>query len=219
MARISSQGARIYVESVAGTPQDISALTKAKPAVATVTSASGIQPGDVVVLELTGFASVDGRAFVAGNVNHTANTVELLGSDTTGEAGVLDGDATLREPTMIEACVATINLDAPASPTVDVTTLCDDSRRTVGALPAAATFTANGFYDINDVAQDRIIDLHDSGDITTFKAVLRDASVVAWRSTVNQQSLALGVDQPVQLNFGGQLDGMWRRGKPGTLTP
>jgi hypothetical protein len=207
MARLTSQGTVIMIDDPATAPTSnaVTAATKAKPCVLTVT-ATAPAVGDIVVPRDTGFGSLDGRPFkVSASV---ALAVTLEDSDTTGETATLSADAVIEAPTWLELCRSTFNLNAPAGATIDVTTLCDDAHRIVAGLPAVGTWTANGFYDMNDAAMFAARDAYRSGENVLLDVRFRDGSGVTYSGTVNTFDLTLGVNAPVANNIGGNVDGL-----------
>src|SRR5215831_18732629 len=99
MSRISSQGTVIMIQSADAPAGDaISAATKAKPCVLTVTGTTAVA-GDLVVPRGTGWASLDDRPFVVAAV--ATDSVTLEDSDTTTEVNPLGSSATLETPPML----------------------------------------------------------------------------------------------------------------------
>jgi len=206
MSRISSQGTVIDIQSTDPiTSKPITAATKAKPCVLTVTGSTAAV-GDIVVPKNTGFASLDDRPFAVAAT--ATGSVTLEDSDTTDETATLNAAATLDEPTMIELCRSTLTLNNPAGATIDVTTLCDQAHKIVSGLPAIATWAANGFYDQNDVALFAARDYYRSGDIVAFRARFADGSGVAWAGNVNVFDITAGINAAVTSNLGGNVSGL-----------
>jgi hypothetical protein len=191
--------------SAAPASAPITAATKAKPCVLTVTGGSAAV-GSVVVPRNTGFASLDDRPFVVSAV--AAGAVTLGDSDTTNEIATLGASATLEEPTLIELCRSTLTLNNPAGATIDVTTLCDDAHKIVSGLPAIATWQANGFYDSFDTAMLAARDYYRSGLIVSFKATFRDGSGITWAGNVNVFDITAGINAAVTSNMGGNVSGL-----------
>ena len=206
MSRISALFTKVMIQSgPAGTGEAITAATKAKPCVLTVTGTT-VQPGDVVVPKGTGFFSLDGIAYVVKSV--LTGAVTLADSDTTRETGTVPATgATLEKPTMVEIPRSNINVNQPASPTIDVTTLADPAHRVVSALPALATWQGNGFWDKDDASIDVARGYQRTGEFVAFKVEYSDGSGLAFRANVNQFDAVAGVNQAVTANMGGQVDG------------
>jgi len=207
MSRISSQGTVIMIQTDAGTPGEaITAISKAKPAVLTMTAPTAVV-GDVVVPRGTGYKNLDDRPFAVAAV--AAGSVTLADSDTTNEvASAITAGATLEKPTMIELCRSTLTLNNPAGATIDVTTLCDEAHKIVSGLPAIATWAANGFYDADDAALSAARDYYRTGDIVAFKAIFRDGSGIAWAGNVNVYDITAGINAAVTSNMGGNVSGL-----------
>jgi hypothetical protein len=138
---------------------------------------------------------------VAGQV------VTLEDSDSSREANDIDPAGSLSTPTWLELCRSNFNANSPAGATVDVTTLCDRTHRIVAGLPAIGTWTAAGFYDVNDTAMFRARDAYRSGEDVAFQVVMNDGSGWMFMAIVNTFDLTLGVNAAVANNLGGQING------------
>lgn len=209
MSRISSQGSVIMIQSGPLTVGPVAiAATKAKPAVVTLAVAA-VPPavGDIVVPLATGWNSLDGRPFKVAAV--AGEAVTLADSDTTREVAAFPGaGASLQGATFAELCRSTFTMNNPAGATIDVTTLCDDAHRIVSGLPAIGTWTANGFYDVNDAAMFLARDAYRDGNDVLFDIRLRDNSGWTFSGTVNTFDLSLGLNAAVGNNIGGNIDGL-----------
>jgi hypothetical protein len=213
MSRISSQGTIIMINdpATAAPISLIASATKAKPCIVTLaTGEDAPVKGDIIIPQDTGWASLDGRPFKVSTVALLAITLE--DSDTTAEVAAIristdDPPAAMALPTWLELCRSTFNLNAPAGATIDVTTLCDTAHRIVTGLPAVGTWTANGFYDMNDLAMFAARDAYRDGATVTLDVRFRDGSGVAFNGTVNTFDLTLGVNAAVANNIGGNVDG------------
>ena len=208
MSRISSQGTILLIGAdVVASPPTISSATKAKPCVLTVSVATSISVGSIVIPRGTGFKSLDDQAFHVGAV--TATDVTLTDSDTTGEqAATVAAGATLDVAVMEELCRSTLTVNGPAGATIDVTTLCDEAHRIVSGLPAIGTWAANGFYDYQDTVLHKARDLYRSGETVPIQAIFRDQSGISFMGTVNTYDITLGINAAVTTNIGGNVDGL-----------
>lgn len=205
MAAKSSQGTRVFIwDGVAPTAHAITAVSIAAPAVVTVASATGLAVGDIVVPKDTGFKSIDGFPFRVAVV--ATNDITLEDSDTTDETGTVT-EGSLDEYALVELCVANFTTDQPAGTVLDVTTMCDVARRTLSGLPGQGTWTANGFHDGADNAQQIARDAYRSGDDQVFRLIFRDASGVLFAGVLNQLNIAAAVDSPVAITLGGTING------------
>ena len=207
--RLSSQGTKFFVQSAAGAPTAAAtAASKAAPAEITFAAApAGIVEGDVVVPNGFGWRSLDGRPFAVGDVSSADPfTVELVGSDTTGELNAATL-GTLSEVTFGESCMATLTFTSPAGTTIDVTTLCDTARETISGLPAVSTWQATGFWDAADPMQKTLRDLYRSGQNVVFKCIFNDGSGLMFKASVNSFDVRVGVDQAIAYTVGGNISG------------
>jgi len=205
MARISSQGAILLIGDMTGTvvTTPITAATKAKPCVLTVTGTHAV--GDIVIPRQTGWKSIDDQAFPV--IASGAGTVTLGDTDTTAEVPSLAAAATLDATTMVEICRSTLTVNGPAGATIDVTTLCDNAHRIVAGLPAIGTWVANGFYDYTDASLKLARGYYRSGVTVPIEVEFRDKSGLSFMGTVNTYDLTLGINAAVTTNIGGNVDG------------
>jgi hypothetical protein len=213
MSRITSQGTVIMINDPATDPvsHDVASATKAKPCVLTLGIGSAPVVGAIVVPRNTGWLSLDDRPFKVKTV--AAQAITLEDSDTSAEVADIKTSAdtpsaVVEEPSWLELCRSTFNLNAPAGATIDVTTLCDDAHRIVPGLPAVGTWTANGFYDMDDMAMFAARDAYRSGSDVVIDVRFRDGGGVTFVGTVNTFDLTLGINAAVANNLGGNVDGL-----------
>lgn len=160
MTAISTNGLETWLTKGAATLEPVapSAITKAAPAVVTVVDVAPIKEGDLIEAINTGFKELDGRWFVVGNVNSTANTFELIGSDTTDSTGSLVASPSLsyiKEADMVKLCLSSVDPASEAAGTTSVGTFCDPSA-TIPALAQAGTLTLTGYVDLGAAYQELI---------------------------------------------------------------
>jgi hypothetical protein len=200
---MSSRGTKIYLsDTVVDAP--ITAVSLAAPAVVTVTGATAVV-GDIVKIANTGMSSLDGRMFVVEAA--ATGTVTLAGSDTTTETGTGAGGVLSEGGAEVEICFASFTRDSPAAATIDVTTLCDDSRQLVSGMPNNGTWTGQTFYDPTAPGQVRLREAYAAGDVRLMTVEPPDKSKIAFETEVNQLSENFAVDQPVGLSSGGIVKG------------
>jgi len=108
----------------APTGLSITAATKAKPCVLTVTNTASV--GDIIRVEQTGFASLDGRAFEISVASGTSLT--LKNTDTTDETATLGASATgyIYEEGVdtVETCFSSFGVSREAAATISAGTFC-----------------------------------------------------------------------------------------------
>jgi len=213
MARISSQGTKLFLQS--GTQPAttvIASATKAAPTVLTfVTLPAAVVAGDVVVPRGTGWRSIDDKPFGVSAVDTTNKKLTLYASDTTKETLTMAVTANVQEVVFKEFCMATATFTSPPGSDIDVTTLCDDFREVVAGLPALATWGATGFWDSTDDVQALLGILYRSGSKAIYKAIFRDTSGLTFLATTTSMEVATGVDQAVTISLGGTVSGGIRR--------
>lgn len=153
MGAFSSKGLKVYI-SKAGTgapsPVTITNVTNAKPAVVTVGAAdiASFTAGDLVLMNGTGIAALDGQYFPVGTVDGTAHTFPLIGSDASGaSAPSTTGTVSNYEASMLEFCIATMEYAQTPGQAITVGTTCDPSAQIAGE-PQAGTLSITGFTDL-----------------------------------------------------------------------
>jgi hypothetical protein len=177
MTAVATKGLAIYLHKggVAATELVPTAISKAKPAVVTVASAAGLTKGDVVKLETTGFKELDGKTFVLGNVDTTANTFELLGADTTASTGALGANPkahVYQAADQIKLCLSSIDFSTEAGGSVSVGTFCDPSASIATPATTAGTVTLNGFIDKADTGYAELLKAAEDGVARMIEIVL-----------------------------------------------
>lgn len=212
MAAESSQGTKVLMwNGVTPVTHVVSGVTKAAPAVVSVVSATGLAVGDIVVPKDTGFRSIDDQPWKVSVVSTLAITLE--GSDTTDEVNTATSGS-LDEYTMAEICMAGFSVSRPAGTTLDVTTMCDTSRKTLTGMPGQASWKANGFWDGVDAVQKLAEAAYASGDPQVFQMKFRDGTGVAFAGALNIFDIDAAVDKPVTIAIGGTVTGAVNRVSP-----
>ena len=159
MTATSTKNTKIYLSGIPSTfvTQVPTAITKAKPAVATFPATTMFATGDIIKIPSggTGFTELDGQTFTVGIV--TATTIQLLGSNTTGFTGTLIGSPTVSHAPFSSysamACTLsefTINVETPG--TISTATFCDPTGSIPNTVVQAGTVTFTGNIDIADAS-------------------------------------------------------------------
>lgn len=150
MSAKSTKGLSIWLSKGSATPTELTptAATKAQPCVVSCTT-TGVKDGDIVFVNGTGLASIDGKAWVVANQG--ATSIDLLGSDTSNDPGTFSaGGATVKHYAtgdMVRLCLSsiTVNVDDPS--TVQVGTFCDPTASLPSQVQSAGTVSVAGFVD------------------------------------------------------------------------
>jgi hypothetical protein len=177
MTAVATKGLAIYLHKggVAATELVPTAISKASPAVVTVASATGLTKGDVVKMESTGFKELDGKTFVIGTVDTTANTFELLGADTTASTATLGATPkahVYKAADQIKLCLSSIDFSTEAGGSVSVGTFCDPSATISTPATTAGTVTLNGFIDKADTGYAELLKAAEDGVARMIEIVL-----------------------------------------------
>jgi hypothetical protein len=156
MAKIVSDQTALWLTTGTAPPAAtaITGVSAAAPAVVTVaTLPVDLADLDMVLIEGTGNPSLDGKYFQAGSVGTPANTFQLTGSDTTGDAAMTTGTVTaynLGAPSaeFLKACQSTVTLNGQDPDSVDLSDMCEAVTRLGDPKPPTVSFT--GFVDSED---------------------------------------------------------------------
>jgi hypothetical protein len=207
MARVSSQGTRLWMQGTAlPSGRAIASATKAAPCVVSLASPppATFKAGAIVQIAGTGWHSLDGRAF---RIDMIDGVLVMLGdSDTSHEPSTaLPGTLTLVD--LIEFCTASLDVAAPASDDLDTTTIYDEARTVRTGLPAINTWAADGFWDATDQAQQRAQQLYRSREMVVFTARFNDDSGLIFHANLNTLETRAGVDEAVTIATGGSISG------------
>jgi len=205
MAGKPANGTTVFISKsgATGTALDVTAVTKAAPAVLTVTDTLTAQVGDVIHFPAlsTGMSEIDGKTFIAGAVDDTGKTIDLLGSDTTAStdtflAGTNKPMVSLAADFIELSCtLSAITINRGTTDTVSVGTYCDPSASLPGAAAEAGTLDLEGFVDITDEGYKELLKAEADHEVHAFK--------IAWPN--NGYLLASGV--VTQVSQGAPLNG------------
>lgn len=175
MSAKSSKGLTICITKGTAAPTDLipTAITQAAPAVVTCTVA-GVANGDLVFIDGTGMASIDGKIWTVANVG--AADLELLGSDTTQDAAFNAG-ATLKAnhygTTDMEClCLSSLSVSSDTPGTVDVGTYCDPTASLPSAATSAGTLDFAGYVDITDTDYAELLLAAEDGKLRYIRIML-----------------------------------------------
>lgn len=215
MAKLASTGCHFYFATGAKTVLEVVSVTKAHPAVMTVTDVGVVSVGDFVSIAGGNWASLagpaptfPGKVFVAGAVDPVLHTIELRGSNTLAEVATFDPtDATVVGTAAVESCIAHYTRSAPPASQLDVTTMCDTVRKKVAGLRDSGSFRFDGFYDSQDLAYAQIRKWFETGSLRRVSVVPPDKSVMIFDAYCTMLGETMGVDQPITIQGEGMIEG------------
>jgi hypothetical protein len=154
--KFSTRGLKTYLQvpAVNLTPDTITNVTNAKPAVVTPTTIASFSDGQVVKIAGTGLPSLDGKYFLVAKIG--ASTFELQCSDASAEvAPATAGTATPyttagNTPALVPFCINSLSRDVPAGEVISVATFCDPDAQVAGAAAGAGSLSWGGPIDFCD---------------------------------------------------------------------
>lgn len=194
---INTKGVEVFLQlgSATGTNLTPTAISKANPAVVTVSSVAGLATGDTVSFSGTGFSELDGKTFAIGEVDGTAKTFEVLGSDTTNSTGTLGASPSavaFDASDMVKLCLSSMEIGADSVNQIDVGTFCDPSAQIPGkATPG--TITLAGYANKDDTGLAELIVASDDQQTRVFKIVLPGADNGYLVGKISLAGLSYGV--------------------------
>lgn len=138
----------------------ITAATKADPCVITVNNTAAV--GDIVRIEGTGMATLDGRAFEIAVATATSITINV---DTSGEAAAATtGQAYFyaEDSELVCVCLNSFGVTREAGATITAATFCGTD--TLTGQPGAKTVEFGGFDDPESDGMRELIKAQDDGE-------------------------------------------------------
>ena len=146
-------------------------ISNANPAIVTVADVTGILEGSLATVGTVGDAALNGGTFVVGVVDGTGNTFELVGADTSGNAGaiVVPAGAEINvyaAADMVKLCLSSIDIGAPSVNQIDISTFCGDGTMSGRATPGSVTL--NGYADKTDAGVLELIKADEDGATRLF---------------------------------------------------
>jgi hypothetical protein len=212
MSASSSKGVTVDIVTggATGTKVKATAVTKAKPAAISVASAAGFVAGDIVKLAAnsTGFSELDGKTFVIKTVDDTANTITLLGSDTTSSTDTfLAGDDIIiyKKADVTRLCLSELTFNAETADTVSVGTFCDPSAQIASAQVGAGTVDFAGYIDITDAGYIELLKASEDNLERIVRINLPNNGSIVFPMTISQMTLQVPVEGALAFSGSGAL--------------
>lgn len=140
-----------------------------------LTVVNTLSVGDIVVVEGSGWSSLDGRAGEVSVASGTSVTVKL---DTSGEVAAFGAAAKatlIASADWVEACLAGLDIDSGTADSIAVGTFCDAGAAIAGA-GTNGTVNISGFVDPNDAGYQELLKASEDGVPRNFKLVLPKAA-------------------------------------------
>jgi Phage tail tube protein, TTP len=183
------------------------AISKAKPAVLTVTAATPITSGMTVQIVGTGFPELDGKFFVTGTV--TTTSIPLLGSDTTNSSGTLTAGTAkcygyVKNTDSIAVCVSSFSRAGGTVDSVSVGTFCDPTA-TIPGTATAGTATINGYMDPTEAGYLELVEASEDQSVRYLRIDLPDSKgsiIVVGTFSGMSEEYALGQGISYSLEMG-----------------
>lgn len=173
-----------------------SAITAAKPAALTVT-ASTLVAGDMIFVDKTGIAAIDGKWWIVG-AGSTTTSVELLGSDNTGGATTVAGGAVFNTRSgagsMECLCLSNFAIQRDTPGTISVATFCDPSASVPSVVTQAGTVTIGGYVDTNAADFKAVVAADMDGKKHQFRVTLPNNGYIVFEGVVSGFSYDIPLD-------------------------
>lgn len=143
-----SQGAALAIASAYGSAFNITAITNAAEAVATVAPGHGLAVGDIVEIT-SGWDRLDQVVARVKTVATNDITLESVDTSSTALFPAGSGTGSLRKVTTFTAItqIASVQSDTPQVEFADITTLSNQTRKRLPTLDQAPTLNLEFFYD------------------------------------------------------------------------
>ena len=155
----------VAVQTVLAASKTVTAITKASPAVASST-AHGFTNGQEVKLVVAGMLEVNNKVVRVANV--AANTFELEGVDSTLFNTFTSGTAALITFGAAAATFQDVNSSGGEAKDVDITTIHDDTDKTIPGSKTALSYSFGSLWDPTDPA---LIELKKADSVKGTRAI------------------------------------------------
>lgn len=197
MTAKSTKGLQVHMNKAAVVPTTVvpTAITKAKPAMVTVVSTTGMVMGELVTMVDTGFTELDGKTFVIGAV--TATSFTLLGTNLTNSAGVLGATPKAnyyKAADMVLLCLSALTPNVNEPGTVSTATFCDPTTSIPSAVNEAGTITMTGYVDITSPDYQEILAAEADGLVRGLRVTLPSNGYLVAPITVSTVTWDLPTD-------------------------
>lgn len=194
MAIVRGRNTRVEISKTLGTPVPLSALTKAKPAVATSASAHSLTVGQVGYFTgVTGMDQLEGQA-AAVSVSATPSFT-LGGLNTSSYSTFTAGTFTPVSVWSLLSSATAYEIPNAESDKLDGTTLLDVVKQEVAGLLAAQSVTVNGFSNPSLEAIDLINDAAIAGSLMVVRFTLEDGTRRIFTGTPSLPGESMSVGQ------------------------
>ena len=195
----SSKGVEIYMGKAEATPLELTptAISAAKPAVASLASTTGVSVGDAVKVSGTDFKELDGKTFVVGTIVDDTS-VELVGSDTSSSTATLGSTPVLTvyaADDVIKLCLASLAITADTPATVSTATFCDPTASIPSAIQQAGSIAITGWIDPTCEDYREILLAEEDAEKRVFYIVLpNDMGVIMCEGTMSAITFDVPID-------------------------
>lgn len=197
---IKFKGSRLAVGSTRAAALPITGIARANPAVVTYTGTDPTNGTPIYISGVVGMPEVNGKWYIAVNVNAGSNTLELKGVDSTGYGAWVSG-GTAEAAVFANWCELKdgISIDGGQSDEYEVTDHCSDGKQYETGLADFGTISGPMNYVPNNTLQQFIDAAQISGDTVPFR--------ITWPGgVVGATTFLLGI---TQVSYAGAFSGGW----------
>lgn len=204
---LKGRNVKIEVALTFGAAKVVSAVSKAKPGVASSAS-HGLTNGTIGYFSLlSGMSEIDGQAISVGN--SAAGTFELQKIDTTNFTPFTSGSFVPVATWATLAAATSLQVGGGDASKQDVTTLLDTVRQEENGLLAAQSVSIGSFVEASsNAAADAVDAAAMNNDYLIFRATWPNGYRVVFRGQPSLPGLDANVDQPVTGGFNCAVKGV-----------
>lgn len=184
----------VAVQSALATAINITAITKANPAVVSYTGTDPVN-GDFIVISAQGMFQVDDRVFRVANVNSAGNTLELAGVDSTlfdtftaGSAQVVTFGTSITTATTISPSGGEFDF-------IDTSTIHANVRTQMPGDASPATYTMDHIWDVADAGLVALKNASDNQAKRAFKYTFASGQIMVFYGYVGTTLLPGGTSR------------------------
>lgn len=204
---LKGRNVKVEVALTFATAKVVTAVSKAKPGVAS-SAAHGLANGTIGYFDtLVGMSEIDGQAIsVSGTA---AGTFELQKINTTNFTAFTSGSFTPVATWATLAAATSFQVGGGDASKQDITTLLDTVRQEENGMLAAQSVSIGGFIEAaSSAAADAVDEAALNGGFLIFRATWPNGYRVIFRGQPSLAGLDANVDQPVTGGFNCSVKGM-----------
>ena len=182
---------QVAIQSLAGSPVTVTAISKASPGVASYT---GTDPanGNYVRLAAQGMSQVDGRVFRVASVNTGSDTFQLEGENTTSYGTFASGSFELITFGTTMSTARGLSASGGDFSFIETTTIHDNVAKQVPGVASAASYTFESIWDASDAGLLALKAASDAQSQRAIRFTFANGQIVVFNGYIGATLLPVG---------------------------